>query len=118
MFRLGIHPLTLLAFNKANVGAVPRESGVYIIYEPTGPFYVGRSGSDIHARLTAHLNERGNANVKLARRIREVAETLTFTYVVIPQANQREVESALIALLGSATRANMRREGMYEDQWK
>jgi hypothetical protein len=117
MFTLGTQPLRLPSFTLGNVNNVPKESGVYIIYEPSGPFYVGRSGSNIRARLNAHLTGHGNANVKLARKLREVAPTLTFTYFLVPKESQREVESALIAFLGVARMANMRREGMFEDQW-
>ena len=116
MIPLGIRPNQLPAFNLANIGQVPRESGVYIICEPAGAFYVGRSGSDIRRRLFAHLTGSGSRNIKLARKIKEVAASLTFTYALIPKSNQREVESFLIAALGTAKLANMRREGLYEDQ--
>jgi hypothetical protein len=113
LFRLGVPPSQLPAFNKTNVDKVPNSSGVYIIYEPAGPFYVGCSGRDIQRRLLAHLNGTGNANVKLALKIRGGAPTLTFTYALIPHANHREVESVLIAGLGVTKLANMRHEGMY-----
>ena len=113
---LGIRPSQLPAFNLANIAKVPKESGVYIIYEPAGAFYVGRSGSDIRRRLLAHLAGTGSRNVKLARKIKEVAASLTFAYALIPKTNQREVESFLIASLGTARLANMRREGLYEEQ--
>jgi predicted GIY-YIG superfamily endonuclease len=116
MIQLGIRPNQLPAFNVANIANVPRESGVYIIFEPAGAFYVGRSGVDIRRRLFAHLTGTGSQNVKLARKINEVAASLTFTYALIPRVNQREVESYLIAALGTARLANMRREGLYEEQ--
>src|SRR6266496_5533331 len=106
MIPLGIRPNQLPAFNLANIGQVPRESGVYIICEPAGAFYVGRSGSDIRRRLFAHLTGSGSRNIKLARKIKEVAASLTFTYALIPKSNQREVESFLIAALGTAKLAN------------
>lgn len=113
---LGIRPTLLPAFNFANISSVPRASGVYIIYEPAGAFYVGRSGVDIRRRLLAHLTGTGSGNVKLALKIKEVGASLTFTYALIPRANQREVESYLIAALGTAKLGNMRREGLYEEQ--
>jgi hypothetical protein len=117
-FQLGVHPLTLPAFNRSNILKVPpKQSGVYILYEPTGPFYVGRSGKDIQARLLAHLDVRGNRNVKIALRIKEVAQTLTFTYAILPRAAQSEMESVLIPALGVTKLANMRHEGMYEWQF-
>jgi len=116
MHSLGISPTLLPAFNLANIGKVPRKSGVYIIYEPAGAFFVGRSGSDIRRRLSAHWTGTGSRNVKLARKIKEVAATLTLTYGLIPRANQREVESFLIAALGTARLANVRSERMYEEQ--
>lgn len=110
IFKLGMNPINLPAFNEQNVKRVPAESGVYIIYEPIGPLYVGRSGSNIQRRLRAHLDGTGNKNVKLARKIEEVAMTLTFTYALIPKECQHEVESVLIADLGAARRANMRHQ--------
>jgi predicted GIY-YIG superfamily endonuclease len=117
VFRLGVHPTQLPAFDFASINTVPEKPGVYIIYEPAGPFYVGRSGSNIRRRLLAHLNGTGNQNVKLATKIREVRMTLTFTYAVLPKANQAEVEAVLIASLNVAQLANMRREGLYEEQF-
>src|SRR6476646_3502102 len=102
VFHLGVHTTQLPAFNLANVHSVPEKPGVYIIYEPAGPFYVGRSGRNIRRRLLAHLNGTGNQNVKLARKIIEVGRTLTFTYAVLPKANQSEVEAVLIATLNVA----------------
>jgi len=116
MHSLGISPTQLPAFNLANIGKVPRKSGVYIIYEPAGAFHVVRSGGDIRRRLSAHWTGTGSGNVKLAHKIKEVAATFTFIYVLIPRANQREAESFLIAALGTARLANMRSEGMYEEQ--
>lgn len=118
IFRLGMSPLQLPAFNEQNIKNVPAQSGVYIIYEPIGPLYVGRSGCNIQRRLRAHLNGTGNKNLKLARKIQEVAQTLTFTYALVPKECQHEVESVLIADLGAARRANMRHEGMYEEQFE
>ena len=117
VFNLGVPPNQLPAFNRDNVIAAPEKAGVYIIYEPAGPFYVGRSSCNIRRRLLAHLNSTGNQNVKLARNIKEVRPTLTFTYAVLPKANQSEVEGVLIASLGVAKLANMRREGLYEQQF-
>src|SRR6478609_9992846 len=107
MAQLGLHPHQMPSFNLANIAKVPQKSGVYIICEPGGPFYVGRSGKDIRRRLAAHLSGDGNQNVKLARKIKEVAASLTFTYALLPKATQREVESYLIAALGTAKLANM-----------
>jgi hypothetical protein len=79
MYSPGIRPTQLPVFNLANIGKVPRKSGAYIIYEPAGAFYVGRSGSDIRRWLSAHWTGTGSRNVKLARKIKEIAATLTFT---------------------------------------
>lgn len=117
VFNLGVHPIQLPRFSFANVSATPEEAGIYIIYEPTGAFYVGRSSCNIRRRLLAHWNGRGNHNVKLARRMSEVRQSLTFTYSVIPKSNVAEIEGVLIAALGTAKVANLRREGLYESQF-
>lgn len=117
VFNLGVHPTQLPAFNLANVGRTPEKAGIYIIFEPGGPIYVGRSSSNIRRRLIAHLNNTGSQNVRLARKIKEVRHTLTFTYTVLPKANVAEIEGVLIASLGTAKVANMRREGLYEEQF-
>ena len=49
-----------LPFDKTNVDAVPRSSGVYIIYDLAGPIYAGRSRVDIHRRLQSHFDGTGN----------------------------------------------------------
>jgi predicted GIY-YIG superfamily endonuclease len=117
LFSLGLHPLDLMEFTLDNIDDVPTASGVYIIYEPTGPFYVGRSGSNIQQRLRNHFNGKGNKNVKLAMKIKEFRETLTFTYALISKDSQKEVEGVLIADLSATTRANMIHAGMYEEQF-
>ena len=85
IFQLGVQPAKLSAFTRVNINKVPRQSGIYVIYEPAGPFYVGRSGSDIRRRLLAHLSGTGNRNVKIARKIIEVRDALTFTYALLPR---------------------------------
>jgi len=39
---------------------------------------------------------------------------LTFTYCLLPSTEQADVERLLIAALGVAKYANLRREGLYE----
>ena len=51
------------------------------------------------------------------RRISGFVQTLTFTYAVLPKAVQAEVEGVLIGTLGTAKLANVRRKGLYEDQF-
>ena len=41
--------------------------------------------------------------------------TLTFVYFPLPPAEQADVERLLIAALGVADFANLRREGLYEE---
>jgi len=103
-----------LPFDKTNVDAVPRSSGVYIIYDLAGPIYAGRSRVDIHRRLQSHFDGTGNRNLAAARRI-GAGSSLTFTYCLLPPAEQADVERILIAALGVAKYANLRREGLYED---
>src|SRR6059058_1830837 len=62
----GCTPKPTSSVNRDNVIAAPEKAGVHIIYEPAGPFYVGRSSCNIRRRLLAHLNSTGNQNVKLA----------------------------------------------------
>jgi hypothetical protein len=49
-----------------------------------------------------------------ARR-REAGSSLTFTYCLLPSTKQLDVERILIAALGVAEFANLRREGLYEE---
>jgi hypothetical protein len=97
-----------------SIGAVPRRSGVYIIYDLAGPIYVGRSSVDIRRRLQSHFFGTGNRNLALAR-IRGALPSLTFAYCLLPSVEQADVERLLIAALGVAKFANMRREGLYEE---
>jgi hypothetical protein len=115
VFNLGVHPTQLPAFNRANIKTAPERAGIYIIYEPAGAFYVGRSRCNIRRRMLAHLNGSGNQNIKLARKI--IEKRLTFTYAVLPKTGVAEIEGVLIATLGTAKLANMRREGLYEEQF-
>ena len=96
------------------VGDVPKEPGVYIVFDLAGPIYAGRSRVDIHRRLASHLAGRGNKNLAMARRV-GAAASLTFTYCVLPAAQQADVERILIASFGVAKYANLRREGLFED---
>lgn len=112
MFRLD--PSHRLPFDRRNIDAVPRSSGVYIVYDLAGPIYVGRSRVDIHRRLQSHFDGTGNRNLALARRI-GAGTSLTFTYCVLPPGEQADVERLLIAALGVAKYANLRREGLYEE---
>jgi hypothetical protein len=112
MFRLD--PGKRDPFDSAHVLAVPRAAGVYIIYDLAGPIYVGRSSVDIHRRLHSHLLGTGNRNVALARRI-GAAKSISFTYCLIPRSEQADVERVLIAALGVAKFANLRHEGLYEE---
>lgn len=113
MFRLD--PSHREPFDLLHVGAVPRRSGVYIIYDLAGPIYVGRSRADIHRRLLSHLNGAGNRNIAMARRVGAGA-SLSFTYCLLPAAEQQDVERILIAALGVGNFANLRREGLYEEE--
>ena len=56
----------------------------------------------------------GNRNLAMARKVG--GASLTFTYCVLPATEQADVERILIAALGVANFANLRREGLYEDQ--
>lgn len=100
-------------FDAHHVREVPRSPGVYIIYDLAGPIYVGRSGEDIRGRLRKHLKGDGNKNIALAKRV-GAAGGLTFTYCCLPKSEQVDVERFLIATLGVAQFANLRREGLYE----
>jgi len=109
-----LDPSRRLSFDRKNIGAIPRGSGVYIIYDLAGPVYVGRSRVDIHSRLQSHFDGTGNRNLAFARRI-GARSSLTFTYCLLPSSEQADVERLLIAALGVAEYANLRREGLYEE---
>jgi len=106
-------------FDEKYISAVPRGSGIYVIFDLAGPIYVGRSAVDIQGRLQAHLRQRGNRNVALALRL-QAAASLTFAYCSMPVEFQRDVEAVLIRHLGVTAFANLRREACPEDwpiQW-
>jgi hypothetical protein len=106
--------LPIRPFNDEWVSKVDRSSGVYIVYDLAGPIYVGRSAVDIHRRLHSHLIERGNQVIAQAMRI-GAASSLTFTYCLLPRADQANAEAVFIRELGSAEFANLRRETSDED---
>jgi hypothetical protein len=112
IYRLG--PSRRLPFDRPSVAAVPRSSGVYIIFDLAGPMYVGRSRVDIRRRLQGYLDGTRNRNIALARRVGAGA-SLSFSYCLLPRTVQGEIESLLIAALGVARFANLRREGLVED---
>lgn len=112
MFKLDV--LDRKPFERSAVDQVPRRPGVYVVFDAAGPIYAGRSRVDIRRRLSAHVAGRGNRNLALARRL-GAAGSLTFTYCVLPAAEQADVERLLIASLGVAKFANLRREGLYEE---
>ena len=112
MFKLD--PSHRLPFDGKSIDAVPRGSGVYVIYDLAGPIYAGRSSVDIHRRLRSHFDGTGNRNLALARRV-GARSSLSFIYCLLPTSEQADVERVLIAALGVAKFANLRREGLYED---
>ena len=87
---------------------------MYVVYDLAGPIYAGRSRVDIHRRLQSHFDGTGNRNLALARRI-GASSSLTFTCCLLPPTEQADVERILIAALGVAKYANLRREGLYEE---
>lgn len=109
-----LDPSNRLPFDRVNINAVPPSSGVYIIYDLAGPIYVGRSSVDIHRRLRSHFDGTGNRNLALARRV-GARPSLTFAYCLLPPAVQADVERILIAALGTAKFANLKREGLVEE---
>ena len=104
-------------FTAIHVAKVPRQAGVYVIYDLAGAIYAGRSGVDIHRRLYAHVTGSGNRNIALARRV-GAGSSLSFTYCCLPKVEQRQVESLLIAALGVGKFANLRHEGLYEEDMR
>jgi predicted GIY-YIG superfamily endonuclease len=112
VFRLD--PSHRLPFEWRNIAEVSRSPGVYVIYDLAGPIYAGRSRVDIHRRLQSHFNGTGNRNLALTRRI-GASSSLTFTYCLLPTTEQVDAERILIAALGVAKYANLRRERLYED---
>jgi hypothetical protein len=109
-----LHPSHKIPFNKGNLARVPRASGVYIVFDLFGPVYVGRSRVDMRRRLTAHFEGRGNRNLAIAKRA-GARTSLTFTYCVLPVSEQADLERFLIPALGVAAIANLRYEGLYEE---
>ena len=113
-FPFGLDPSLREPFDQIHVVQVPHLSGVYVIYDLAGPIYAGRSSTDIQRRLHSHLVGSGNKNLALARGV-GAATSLMFTYCVLPCSSQADVERLLIAALGVANFANLRREGLYEE---
>lgn len=113
-FTFRLDPSVREPFDHKHVSMVPRTSGVYIIYDLSGPIYAGRSRTDMQRRLHSHLVGSGNRNIALAMRL-GAAQSLTFTYCCLPKGEQADIERLLIAALGVAKFANLRREGLYEE---
>jgi GIY-YIG catalytic domain len=112
--RTRLSPADRSPFSVKHVKSVPREPGVYIIFDLAGPIYVGRSSRDMRRRLQSHLKGTGNKNIALARRV-GAAESLTFSYCPLPATATREVEAHLIAEMGVTKYANLRHEGLFEE---
>ena len=96
------------SFDFAGMTTVPREPGVYVVYDLAGPVYVGRSRVSIRDRLMAHVTGRGNRNLALARHV-GASGSLTFSYLC-GVASVEQAEAQLIRTLGVARFANLRRE--------
>lgn len=62
----------------------------------------------------AHFEGRGNKNIAMARRI-GAASSLSFTFCLLPLADQAHAEAVLITQLGANKFANLRRETSHED---
>jgi excinuclease UvrABC nuclease subunit len=92
--------------NLSNLRDVPNGPGVYIIYRADGtPFYIGRSIVSIHGRLCCHANKTGSRKVRDAL-IR--GEMLSFEWEGMSSPHQAEAQ--LIAVLGTISAGNLRRE--------
>jgi excinuclease UvrABC nuclease subunit len=90
----------------ANVNAVSRVPGVYIIYSAHGrPFYIGRSRINIRRRLLCHATGCGSRKI---RRARERGEALSFEWKEMLSPEQAEAQ--LIKALGTFAYGNLRRE--------
>jgi predicted GIY-YIG superfamily endonuclease len=106
-------------FDPRYIQTVPRHPGVYVIYDLAGPIYVGRSGTDVRARLESHFSMRGSRIIASARRA-GVTSSLMFSYCV-PLSTQREVEAILMKEIGPIKFANLRQEALPEDyplEWR
>ena len=96
----------LLPFVKESVKRVPRESGVYILYERSGqPVYVGRSRRNIRERLLCHLSQRGNRKIAMA-----IRQGIPLKFEYEPMISVEQVEAVLIRELGTSRFYNLRRE--------
>ena len=104
----------IMPFEKAEVLLVPEASGVYIVYDLAGPIYVGRSALNIRRRLLTHLEGRGNKNIAMALSI-GAASSLSFSFCLLPRADQAHAEAVLIEQIGAIKFANLRRETSQED---
>lgn len=94
-------------FTAINVSTVPKEAGVYIIYDRASreAVYVGRSRVSIYDRLNKHVTGLGSR--KIAEVIRRRVE-LDFEYQVLGSPEQAEAQ--LIQALGTTRLFNLRRE--------
>ena len=113
-FTFRLDPSDRDPFDSIHVGKVPHTSGIYVIFDIAGPIYAGRSRVDINQRLWSHLHGSGNKNLALAMRV-GASRSLTFSYCCLAREDQADVERLLIAALGVAKFANLRREGLYEE---
>src|SRR5450759_4003795 len=93
----------LRPFDSASLVVVPREPGVYLIYDRDGPVYGGRT-KDLSRRLREHLLQFGSA--KVAELIR-AGIPLRFSFLMMDTAEIHEAEGTLIAQLGLTDFANI-----------
>jgi hypothetical protein len=98
----GIFMTRLLPFDEASLGKVPHFPGIYIVYKQ-GPFYVGRSRTDMHLRLWKHLHGLGSRRIAVER---QAGLWFEFCETWSPE----QAEAILIRHLGTYRLGNLRRE--------
>ncbi|MGH9433484.1 MAG: hypothetical protein ACRD3T_18290, partial [Terriglobia bacterium] len=99
--------MTLQAFDAARVAGVPKEPGVYVVYQmplgKTKSFYVGRSRESMYDRLLHHLRGTGSRKIATANKA-----GLVFEYQSMISVEQ--AEAILIRELNTRGFGNLRNE--------
>ena len=95
-----------MPFEITYINQLPEKPGVYIIYDmDSTPVYVGRSRSNVRARLLNHRRRRGN---KVIRKALWWHTPFLFEWECMISVEQ--AEAILIRKLGTRTYCNLRYE--------
>lgn len=82
------------SFSSAGLDHVTNCPGIYIIYDASTPFYVGRSTVGVRERLRRHLN--GSGSRKVAELVASRPNNLSVRYLCGDSPEQMEAQTILV----------------------